>query len=435
MDNRPVIHIYVCRSAAVGCVFMDKEKILMQEYSYDLPTDRIAHHPLPKRDDSKLLVYKSGRLDEDRFYRLADHLPPGSTLILNNTKVIEARIFFTKATGGVIEIFCLEPQGQSMELSLQQTGACEWQCMIGGASKWKPGQVLTKELAIAGQTVMLEARYLGKLDEAFLIRFSWTPTGLHFAQILQAAGDIPLPPYIKRSAELDDKERYQTIFAKEEGSVAAPTAALHFTTDVFESLTAKNIQVQHITLNVGAGTFRPVKSAAIAGHTMHSETFTVGREVVQAILTATTVIAVGTTSLRTIESLHWMGVKLLSGTMGDEWVLEQWEVYALDKNPGYRETIGAILQWMKDKDVQELHCRTALLIVPGYQFQIPSAIITNFHQPQSTLLLLIAAFIGPDWKDVYQYAMDNEFRFLSYGDSSLLWRAAAASPAPSGGGA
>lgn len=401
---------------------MKKEEILIQDYTYQLPNERIAHHPLKKRDDSKLLVYKSGKIEEDHFFNLAQQLPEGATLILNNTRVIEARIFFTKATGGVIEIFCLEPHGQSMEISLQQQDAVEWTCMIGGASKWKPGQVLSKELMIDGEKVILEARYKGKVEDAFVIHFSWTPAHLHFVQVLHAAGDIPLPPYIKRSAELIDKERYQTIFAKEEGSVAAPTAALHFTEEVFQRLQAKNIQPSYITLNVGAGTFKPVKTASIADHHMHSETFTVKQDTLQAILQASMVIAVGTTSLRTIESLHWLGVKLLKGGLKEEWALEQWEIYDLDDSVPYRESIGAILQWMKDNGLEELHCRTALLIIPGYRFKIPSAIITNFHQPQSTLLLLIAAFIGDDWKKVYRFAMENDFRFLSYGDSSLLWR-------------
>lgn len=394
----------------------------MQDYSYVLPEERIAPYPLPKRDDSRLLVYKSGRIEEDRFYHLAHQLPDGATLILNNTRVIEARIFFTKPTGGVIEIFCLEPHGQSMEVSLQQETSAEWKCMIGGASKWKPGQVLKKELTIAGQRLILEARYGGKIDDAFVIQFSWTPGTVHFVEVLHAAGDIPLPPYIKRSAEITDKERYQTIFASKEGSVAAPTAALHFTERLFAQLRQKNIACRYVTLNVGAGTFKPVKTASIADHQMHSETFTVKRDTLEAILAASTVVAVGTTSLRTLESLHWLGIKLLHGGIKEEWILEQWEVYDLDPSIGYRQSISVLLQWMKEKKQEELYCRTALLIVPGYRFNIPSAIITNFHQPQSTLLLLIAAFIGEDWKKVYQYALENDFRFLSYGDSSLLWR-------------
>lgn len=409
-------------NAAVGCIAMKKEEILMQDYTYVLPFEKIAHYPLPQRDNSKLLVYKSGRMEEDLFYHLDTRLPEGATLILNNTRVIEARLFFTKPTGGVIEIFCLEPHEQSMEQSLQQEGSVKWKCMIGGASKWKPGQVLSKKLQIDGSPVTLEARYKGKVEDAFIIQFSWMPATLHFVQVLHAAGDIPLPPYIKRSAELADKERYQTIFAKEEGSVAAPTAALHFTEEVFQSLKAKNIRWNYVTLNVGAGTFKPVKTASIADHQMHSETFTVNQEALHSILKASTVVAVGTTSLRTIESLHWLGVKLLNGAIKEEWVLEQWEVYSLDETISYKESISAILKWMQQKGMDEIHCRTALLIVPGYPFKIPSAIITNFHQPQSTLLLLIAAFIGEDWKKVYEYALENDFRFLSYGDSSLLWR-------------
>ena len=400
---------------------MKKEEILIEDFTYVLPAERIAHYPLPKRDDSKLLVYKSGKMEETRFSQLANQLPEGATLILNNTRVIEARIFFTKLTGGVIEIFCLEPLGRSMEESLQQEGSVEWKCFIGGASKWKPGQVLQKNLLIDEEEVALEARYKGKVDDAFSIEFSWTPANLHFVQLLHAAGDIPLPPYIKRSAELTDKERYQTIFAKEEGSVAAPTAALHFTEPVFDSLKAKNIGLNHVTLNVGAGTFKPVKTASIADHAMHSENFMVNAETLEAILNANTLVAVGTTSLRTLESLHWLGVKLISQPTRPEWELAQWEVYQLEDSISYQKSLSAILQWMKENGVAELHCRTALLIVPGYRFKIPSAIITNFHQPQSTLLLLIAAFIGDDWKKVYQYAMDNGFRFLSYGDSSLLW--------------
>jgi S-adenosylmethionine:tRNA ribosyltransferase-isomerase len=410
------------KTAAVSRMIMKKEEILIQDYTYPLPNDRIAHHPLAKRDESKLLVYKSGRIEEDRFYNLPQQLPAGATLILNNTRVIEARIFFTKPSGGVIEIFCLEPAAQSMELSLQQQGSVEWHCMIGGASKWKPGQVLAKALKIDGALVRLEARYKGKVEDAFLIEFSWTPEALPFVAVLHSAGNIPLPPYIKRSEEPIDKERYQTIFAREEGSVAAPTAALHFTEAVFEGLRQKNITPAYVTLNVGAGTFKQVKTDSIAEHHMHSETFSVKQETLEAILSASLVVAVGTTSLRTIESLHWLGVKLLNGSISDEWILQQWEVYDLDQAVSYQESLGAILQWMKEKQVAELHCRTALLIVPGYKFKLPSAIITNFHQPQSTLLLLVAAFIGEDWKQVYQTAMENDFRFLSYGDSSLLWR-------------
>ncbi|HUC83212.1 MAG TPA: S-adenosylmethionine:tRNA ribosyltransferase-isomerase, partial [Flavisolibacter sp.] len=247
------------------------EEILIQDYTYNLPNEQIAHHPLPKRDDSKLLVYKSGRMEDSRFFHLPEHLPENSLLVLNNTKVIEARILFKKPSGGVIEIFCLQPHQQSMETALQQKGSCQWQCMIGGASKWKAGQVLEKQLLVDGKPVVLQARYLGKIEDAFVIQFDWQPADLYFVQVIHAAGAIPLPPYIKRSAEDVDAERYQTIFSKHEGSVAAPTAALHFTEDVFEKLQQKGIDKAFVTLNVGAGTFKPVKSESIAGHHMHGE--------------------------------------------------------------------------------------------------------------------------------------------------------------------
>lgn len=401
---------------------IEAQKILIEDYTYDLPNERIAHHPLPKRDDSKLLVYKSGRTKDNHFYNLPEHLPEDSLLILNNTKVIEARLLFKKLSGGLIEIFCLQPHKQSMEIALQQKGSCRWQCMIGGASKWKAGQVLNKELLIDGKMVVLSATYQGKIEDGFVIQFDWTPADLHFVRVIHAAGAIPLPPYIKRSAEGLDTDRYQTIFGKYEGSVAAPTAALHFTDNVFEKLYQKNIRTEFVTLNVGAGTFKPVKTESIADHHMHGEDFTIEKTVLQQVINAKTVIAVGTTSLRTIESVYWLGVKLLSGKVGDQWMLEQWEMYSLDGSIDYKTSLGAIVSWMEENNLSQLHCRTSMIIVPGYQFKIPSAIITNFHQPQSTLLLLIAAFIGEDWKKVYQHALENDYRFLSYGDSSLLWR-------------
>jgi len=401
---------------------IEPQKILIQEYTYDLPNERIAHHPLPKRDDSKLLVYKSGRIKDDRFFNLPDHLPENNLLILNNTKVIEARILFKKPSGGVIEIFCLQPHEQSMETALQQKGSCRWQCMIGGASKWKPGQILEKHLTIEGEDSVLYATYLGKIDDAFIIQFNWQPAHLYFVQVIHAAGAIPLPPYIKRTAEEVDADRYQTIFGRYEGSVAAPTAALHFTEEVFSKLHNKRIEKAFVTLNVGAGTFKPVKSASIADHHMHGEDFTIDKDVLQKIIAAENVVAVGTTSLRTIESVYWLGVKLMKGLIDKAWILEQWEMYDLDDSIDYKQSLQAIVDWMEGNSLAQLHCRTSMIIVPGYHFRIPSAIITNFHQPQSTLLLLIAAFIGDDWKKVYKHAMENDYRFLSYGDSSLLWR-------------
>lgn len=400
----------------------DAEKIRIEDYTYLLPAEKIAMHPLPQRDASKLLVYKSGRIEDDCFYNLANHLPANGLLILNNTKVIEARLLFQKGSGGVIEIFCLEPHGQSMETALQQTSSCQWQCMIGGASKWKPGLILEKEITIEKKALKLQARYIQKLGDGFIIQFDWTAS-YHFAQVLHAAGAIPLPPYIRRGAEAIDADRYQTVFGKHEGSVAAPTAALHFTKNVFESLREKNIATEFITLNVGAGTFKPVKAETIGGHHMHGEDFTVTKGSLQKMIEAERIIAVGTTSLRTLESLHWLGVKLLMGRIKKDWVLEQWEAYDLPKNVDYRKSLNAIVDWMNEQGLEQLRCRTSLLIAPGYRFNVPSGLVTNFHQPGSTLLLLIAAFVGNDWKKIYDHALKNDYRFLSYGDSSYLEKA------------
>jgi S-adenosylmethionine:tRNA ribosyltransferase-isomerase len=401
---------------------MNAQKILLKDFTYFLPSDRIAYHPLPERQASKLLVYKSGRIEDDGFFNLPDRLPAEALLIFNNTKVIEARIIFQKESGGFIEIFCLEPFKQSMEVALQQTKEAQWKCLVGGASKWKPGQILKKKMPIDGKEAELRASYQKKLDDGFLIHFEWNPVEIHFVEVLHGAGAIPLPPYIKRGADKLDAERYQTIFGSHDGSVAAPTAALHFTETIFTQLEQRRIDRALITLNVGAGTFNPVKTETIADHPMHGEDFTITIEVLKKIIAGKKIIAVGTTSLRTIESTYWLGVKLLEGLVEDNWDLEQWDAYRLDSSSSYQESLSAIVSWMEEHAIIELHCRTSLLIVPGYSFKIPCGLITNFHQPQSTLLLLVAAFIGDDWKKVYEYAMENEYRFLSYGDSSLLWR-------------
>ncbi len=400
------------------------QKIFIKDFDYHLPHSRIAEFPLPDRDKSRLLIYKNGVIDGDHFFNLDNHLPQGCTLILNNTRVIEARVLFTKSTGGIIEIFCLEPFHQSIEKSLSASGSVQWQCLIGGASKWKSGQVLEKEVFLDDVAVRLSARYISKQTDSFIIEFFW-PTQHSFAKILHAAGAIPLPPYIKRTANETDKERYQTIFSKQEGSVAAPTAALHFTESVFEQLSHKNISADYITLHVGAGTFKPVKTETIGEHEMHKEPFSVSIQVLKKILASENIIAVGTTSLRTLESIYWLGVKLTNGLIMDEWILEQWEAYELSKahqKISARESVTALIEWLERNQQEELHCRTGLIIVPGYRFNIPDALITNFHQPQSTLLLLVSAFIGEDWRKVYRHALENDYRFLSYGDSSLLWK-------------
>ena len=403
----------------------EAQKIFIQNYNYDLPHEKIAEFPLKERDGSKLLIYRNGEIADDYFYNLHKYISDKSTLILNNTKVIEARVLFKKATGGIIEIFCLEPYQQTIEQALSSTEKVQWQCLIGGASKWKAGQILQKEVFISNQVVKLTAQYLGKANDSFIIEFSWFPQQHSFIEILHFAGAIPLPPYMKRNATEVDKVRYQTIFSMQEGSVAAPTAALHFTEKVFQNLSEKNIAAEYITLHIGAGTFRPVKTETVAEHEMHKEPFIVSIEVLKKFLSSKKIIAVGTTSLRTIETIYWLGVKLLNRLIKDEWILQQWECYELEKN--YRavsveESVTALMNWLKKNGQTELHCRTGLMIVPGYHFKIPDAIITNFHQPQSTLLLLVSAFIGNDWKKVYQHALDHNYRFLSYGDSSLLWK-------------
>lgn len=397
--------------------------IFITDFDYNLPPERIATHPLAQRDASKLLVYQNGTIRDDTFSHLPCYLPAGCTLVLNNTRVLEARLHFEKPTGGVIEIFCLEPhRPENMEAALQQTGSVQWRCLIGGASKWGRGQVLQKTISINNSATTIEAIYIEKEADSFIIEFRWSGA-YSFAEILHAAGAVPLPPYIKRKAEAADAERYQTVFAQHKGSVAAPTAALHFTNDVFKNLEAKNIQPTYLTLHVGAGTFKPVKAETIAGHPMHAEHFSVNRDFLQRLCNAETIVAVGTTSLRTLESLHWLGVKLLQHGDLKKFELDQWEAYSLMQDAiSYGESLQALLQHLQNSNQQELHCRTSLLIQPGYHFKSAHALITNFHQPRSTLLLLVAAFIGEDWKPIYAHALQNDYRFLSYGDSSLLWR-------------
>lgn len=422
--NNLAINIKRIKNAAFRCMKLKSQNIRIEDFTYELPDKKIAEFPLEKRDHSKLLVYKEGFIEQDRFYHIDHYVPPGSTLILNNTKVIEARLLFQKETGGVIEIFCLEPNEQFLEQAMLQKENAVWQCLIGGASKWKPGQVLHKNVSISGELVQLSAHYLEKKEDYFLIHFSWEPGHYTFVELVHAAGAIPLPPYIKRSAEKLDTERYQTVFSKYEGSVAAPTAALHFTQGILDNLQSKQISIDYVTLHVGAGTFKPVKTERMAEHHMHGEQFTVKKETLELLLASKKIIAVGTTSLRTLESLYWLGLKELPLT-AEELQLEQWEAYDLAEDfPGvpYQESLQNLLHWMAKHSLHQIHCRTSLLIVPGYEFKIPEGLITNFHQPQSTLLLLVAAFIGEDWRKVYQYALNNEFRFLSYGDSSLLWK-------------
>ncbi len=405
----------------------DPKKISILDFTYALPAERIALHPLATRDASKLLIYKNGNIQQDFYKNIADHLPAESLLIFNNTRVIKARIRFKKKSGGIIEIFCLEPDEAINEYSsvMNKKGSVRWKCMIGGASKWKEGE-LEKQLAIGSGQLAIKAKLVEKLSDAYVVEFSWMPEELSFAEVLEHCGDMPLPPYIKRKTEIADTERYQTIYARDEGSVAAPTAGLHFTDDIFKSFAAKNIQTDFVTLHVGAGTFKPVKAAVMQDHEMHAEWIDVSTDMIENLIRQLdkTIVAVGTTSLRTLESLYWLGVKVNMQPAIKQLTINQWEVYEAPLT-GIKltaeESLSALLNWMKENNQEKLFTQSQILIAPGYSFKIAKAIITNFHQPQSTLLLLVAAAIGDDWRKIYDYALQHDFRFLSYGDGSLLF--------------
>jgi len=407
---------------------MNTRSISINDYTYTLPEEKIARYPLPERDASKLLVYKNGDISEDTYKNIHHYLPSDSLLVFNNTRVIEARLLFQKPSGGIIEIFCLEPGNDYADVTtgMLQQGSVKWKCLIGGASKWKTGLVLQKSILYNNQTILLEARYLEKQTDCFIISLQWQPAHLSFAEVLHYAGIIPLPPYIKRNAEEADKERYQTVYAEYDGSVAAPTAGLHFTPAIFEKLGQKNIHPAFVALHVGAGTFKPVKSNTMQDHEMHAEYIDVSRETITQLRTyENNTYAVGTTSARTLESLYWMGVKTIQDPAINETQLQlsQWEVYDHLQQYNYTagEALEGLLAWMDRKNLQQLFSKTQILIAPGYQFKIISGLVTNFHQPQSTLLLLVSALTGAGWRKIYDYALDNDFRFLSYGDGCLIF--------------
>lgn len=406
---------------------MHPKEISILDYTYDLPDERIALRPLAERDSSRLLIYQQGAIREAVYRDIDACLPEQSLLVFNNTKVIRARVLFQKPTGGVIEIFCLEPHEAISEYSyvMNKKGQVRWKCLIGGASKWKEGP-LQKELAGEGAaTLTLQARLVEKLPDAYVVEFSWEPADWPFAAILEQAGDIPLPPYIKRETDIADTDRYQTIYARDEGSVAAPTAGLHFTETVFEKLAARQIRKAFVTLHVGAGTFKPVKASQLEGHIMHAEWIDVETGFLEQLMAqlGKPVVAVGTTSLRTLESLYWMGVKAALQPELTSLTIQQWEVYETplaETSLTAKEALESLWNWLKKNRQKRLFTQTQILIAPGYRFKLANYIITNFHQPQSTLLLLVAAAIGNDWRKVYEYALDHGFRFLSYGDGSLL---------------
>lgn len=397
-------------------------------YTYPLPDEKIARFPLSDRDQSKLLVYKQGVIEEDIYQNISRHIAAGSLLVFNNTRVIRARLLFQKPSGGVIEVFLLEPEYKEAYACLQEKGrgTIRWKCLVGGASKWKRGQVMEKRLQTKPEPVTLQARIADRQPACFIIEFSWEPVCLSFSAILEEAGTIPIPPYLKRDAGTEDTERYQTIYAREQGSVAAPTAGLHFTDAVFTSLSSKEIGVSFITLHVGAGTFTPVKSETLEGHTMHAEWMSVEPAFIRQLLAHTgPVIAVGTTSMRTLESLYWMGTKCLvdPAITADKLAVGQWDPYEKPEDNGVdaAQALQALLAWMQKKGSERLVIETRLLIAPPYQPRLTDGLITNFHQPGSTLLLLVAAVTGGRWKEIYDYALEHEFRFLSYGDGCLIF--------------
>ncbi|MCB0720865.1 MAG: S-adenosylmethionine:tRNA ribosyltransferase-isomerase [Ignavibacteriae bacterium] len=392
----------------------DPKKIRIENYSYELPEERIARYPLEKRDSSKLLVYTDGKISEDIFSHITEHIPENSIVIFNDTKVIQARILFEREGSKHIEIFCLDPHNKPLETALNAKERCTWVCMIGNLRKWKSG-ILEKDFT--GGTLRAELK--GNAGDNYLVEFSWEPDGITFSEILESIGETPIPPYLKRNAEESDRTRYQTIYAEHEGSVAAPTAGLHFTDEVLEKLRQKNIEIGKVTLHVGAGTFKPVKSELIGQHTMHSEFVTIPARTIDLLTENRNIVCVGTTSLRTIESIPYIAAKIFDLEIR----IDQWEPYndqllsKTDQNP-----LKIIQNHLKMTRNDHISAQTGIMIVPGFKFKYTNILVTNFHQPNSTLLLLVSAFVGNDWQKIYDFALKNDFRFLSYGDSSILCR-------------
>lgn len=390
--------------------------IKISDFDYNLPEERIAQFPLEKRDESKLLIYKDGVINQKVFKKIESELEEGSLLVYNNTKVIPARLFFTKETGAVIEVFLLDPVAPTKEVvkAMETQGSVTWKCMIGNLKRWKDGQVLniqTEGVSINAELVDRENRH---------VKLSWNPSEKTAVEIIQLIGKIPIPPYMNRESTEKDSETYQTVYAQNDGAVAAPTAGLHFTEEVFESLDKKAITRNCVTLHVGAGTFQPVKEEGdVTNHNMHAEQFVVKKEVIKNLLAAEgKITVVGTTSMRTLESSFWLGNQILNNQFSG--LVKKLEPYNQEKIGTFKESFSSLLRYLEENDLEELHASTEIMIFPGYEFRVCNQLITNFHQPESTLMLLVAAFIGEDWKKVYNYALENDFRFLSYGDSSIL---------------
>ncbi|MCX6208439.1 MAG: S-adenosylmethionine:tRNA ribosyltransferase-isomerase [Bacteroidetes bacterium] len=408
---------------------MNPKEIRISDFTYHLPEEKIAKHPLEKRDESKLLVYQNenGDIKTSNYKKIASEIPENSLLVFNNTKVVEARLLFTKNTGSVIEIFCLEPDDKYSDITtaMLQKQRVYWKCLIGGAKKWKE-EILLKTIEDNETFFELTAKKIEKRNDYFLVELSWNDEQLSFAEVLHFAGKIPLPPYLNREVEDGDKETYQTVYAKYDGSVAAPTAGLHFSEFIFKSLEQKKIAVDYVTLHVGAGTFKPVKAETMQEHEMHSEFIDVDINTIKNIINnlSNKIIVVGTTSLRTIESLYWIGVKASQQSIGNvqQLNIDQWDCYELPQNIEPKIALENLVNWMLMNNHSKLMAKTQIIIAPGYELKIANGLITNFHQPNSTLLLLISAIVGDDWRKIYNYALENEYRFLSYGDGSLLWK-------------
>lgn len=401
----------------------DTKHIKISEFNYPLPDERIAKFPLAERDRSKLLVYRHGEVSEDVFTSLPNYLEPGELMVFNNTKVIQARLHFRKETGALIEVFCLEPVcPNDYALNFQQTGRCSWLCLIGNLKKWKEG-TLRRTIEVKGRPVVLSATRGACRGTSHWIDFAWEDDTVTFADVLEAAGELPIPPYLNRETQDSDKETYQTVYSKIKGSVAAPTAGLHFTDSVLAALDKRGIDREELTLHVGAGTFKPVKSEEIEGHEMHTEYISVGRRTIEKLIAHEgKAIAVGTTSVRTLESLYYIGVLVSRNPNAnqEELHVHQWMPYEEKHELSPVEALRHILDYLDRHSMEALHTSTQIIIAPGYEYKIVRKIVTNFHQPQSTLLLLVSAFVKGDWKKIYDFALRHDFRFLSYGDSSLL---------------
>ena len=398
-------------------------QIHIEDYNYSLPDDRIAKYPLEQRDFSKLLIYDDEGPRTGNFRDISSYLPEGALMVFNDTKVVPARLHFRRQSGAHIEIFCLEPVSPEEYVSMfAVTERCRWKCIVGNVKRWK-GDVLSLYNPLDDERICamdLRAELVERLGEASIVELSWQG-GLPFSQVLDICGSVPIPPYLNRETEAVDLERYQTLYARYRGSVAAPTAGLHFTDTVLDRIREKGISTETVCLHVGAGTFLPVKSSLVSEHSMHREPFVVSLELIERLLSGPVkVIAVGTTSVRTLESLYYVGVKCLENGFPTD--VEQWEPYQRDYGYSVEESLKAIVSYLNDNGLTELKIGTRIIIVPGYRFRIVDILVTNFHQPQSTLLLLISAFVGGDWKSIYDHALTNDFRFLSYGDSSLLFR-------------